>query len=230
MNSIFQQLYGGLIVSCQAEGNSPFNNPADVAKFAIAALQGGANGIRTEGLEKTIAIANMVNVPVISLIKSEFSDGTVRITGTFSDVEKLISTGCHIIAIDGTFRKRENLTGPDFIANVKKRYQCIVMADIATFAEAEACIMAGTDCISTTLSGYTPDTLHKNTGEPDIELLAQLTNTFGAKIPVFAEGRFNTPAQAKCAIDNKAWAVVVGSAITRPHLITNWFSNAIKTV
>ena len=50
------------------------------------------------------------------------------------------------------------------------------------------------------------------------------------KCPVFAEGRYNTPLEAAKGIENGAWAVVVGSAITRPHLITKWFSEALQQV
>jgi putative N-acetylmannosamine-6-phosphate epimerase len=36
-----------------------------------------------------------------------------------------------------------------------------------------------------------------------------------------------TPDQAKAAIDAGAFAVVVGSAITRPEHITEWFAAAV---
>ena len=35
----FKALYKKLIVSCQAEGDSPFNSPEGVTRFAIAALK-----------------------------------------------------------------------------------------------------------------------------------------------------------------------------------------------
>src|SRR5690554_5190988 len=102
----FKQLHKKLIVSCQAEGESPFNSPKGVTDFAIAALMGGAAGIRTCGVEKTKSIVEHTNVPVIGLTKAYFPDKTVCITGTFKDVKALIKTGVHIIAVDGTFRIR----------------------------------------------------------------------------------------------------------------------------
>ena len=39
-------------------------------------------------------------------------------------------------------------------------------------------------------------------------------------IPIIAEGRINSPIQAKLFIQMGCSFVVVGSAITRPHLIT----------
>jgi N-acetylmannosamine-6-phosphate 2-epimerase/N-acetylmannosamine kinase len=45
---------------------------------------------------------------------------------------------------------------------------------------------------------------------------------------VFAEGRYNEPRLAAAAIRAGAAAVVVGSAITRPEHITQWFVDAIS--
>lgn len=228
MHSLFKSLQNGLIVSCQAEGDSPFNNPTDVAKFAITAKMGGAHGIRTEGFDKALAVLKAVDMPVIGLIKSAFEDGYVRITGKESDVVSLLDAGCHIIALDGTFRIREQKTGPEFIRYLKQKYNAVIMADIATRREAEACFEAGADCISTTLNGYTPETSDKKSTEPDLEFLSELTIVLKNKIPVFAEGRFNTPQLAAKAIEIGAWAVVTGTAITRPQVITKWFYDAIK--
>lgn len=83
-----------------------------MALFAKAAEIGGAVGIRTQGIEKLKAIKQAVHLPVIGLLKSQFPDGTVRITGSFKEVEELIAAGSDIVAIDGTFRVRENLDGP----------------------------------------------------------------------------------------------------------------------
>lgn len=45
---------------------------------------------------------------------------------------------------------------------------------------------------------------------------------------VNAEGRYNTPAQAAEAIRHGAWAVTVGSAITRTEHICQWYNTALK--
>ena len=44
---------------------------------------------------------------------------------------------------------------------------------------------------------------------------------------VIAEGRIRTPEQAAEALRCGAWAVVVGSAITRPEHVTGWFCAAL---
>jgi N-acylglucosamine-6-phosphate 2-epimerase len=227
MNDLFTKIKNGLIVSCQAEGDSPFNSPEGVTMFARQAVQGGAAGIRSEGVEKTRSIIASVPVPVIGLVKSYFNDGFVCITGTFKDVEDLMAAGSAVIAIDGTFRLREGLSGPDFIAAVKHRYGCIVMADIATAAEGAACAAAGADCLSTTLSGYTPDTQHSGHG-PDFALLEYLVQS--QSLPVIAEGRINTPELAARMQSLGAWSIVVGSAITRPAEITKWFVHSMQSV
>lgn len=228
MNKLIEKLKGGLIVSCQAEGDDPFNaDPEYMALFARAAEMGGAIGIRTQGIAKLEAIKRATRLPVIGLLKDKFPDGTVRITGSFAEVEQLIQSKSDIIAIDGTFREREGFTGPEFIKAVKLRYGCLVLADIATYAEAKACEEAGADCVSTTLNGYTPDTLQYHDG-PNYNVLNECVN--GLSIPVFAEGRYNTPAEAGEAMKLGAYAVISGTAITRPRVITQWFVNEINKV
>jgi len=226
MNKLLEQLKGGMIVSCQAEGTDPFNeNPEYMALFARAAEMGGAIGIRTQGIEKLKSIKQAVKLPVIGLLKSQFPDGTVRITGSYKEVEELIAAGSDIVAIDGTFREREGLSGPDFIKTVKDKYGCIVLADIATCDEARACEAAGADAISTTLNGYTPDTLSKVEG-PNLYVLEEVLKS--VKIPVFAEGRYNTPADAQAAMEMGAYGVISGTALTRPRVITKWFVDAVN--
>jgi N-acylglucosamine-6-phosphate 2-epimerase len=231
-NNIFESLKGKLVVSCQAEDGSPFNSPEGVTAFAQSAIRGGAAGIRTCGIEKTSSIVHNVSVPVIGLTKSYFPDGTVCITGKFNDVQQLIEAGASIIAVDGTQRLREGgLTGADYIRVIKKKYDVLIMADIATADEALACYKAGADCVSTTLCGYTPDTKQLlDSHRPSFSILGRCLQILPPDYPVFAEGRFNTPEDSRLAIEFGAWAVVVGSAITRPHLITEWFVDSIREI
>ena len=74
-----------------------------------------------------------------------------------------------------------------------------------------------------TLSGYTENSSAQD--GPDYELLADMIATL--PIPVIAEGRIHSPEQARRALDMGAWAVVVGSAITRPRTITARFVEAL---
>lgn len=228
-SEIFDSLRGQLIVSCQAEGESPFNSPEGVLAFAISAIEGGAAGIRSCGIDKTKYLIDNLRVPVIGLTKSSFNDGTVCITGSYDDVDLLVKIGTNIVAVDGTFRRRaDNVTGPEFVSRIKHTHKDIlIMADISTTAEAIACYDAGADCVSTTLSGYTPNTQNEDKHKPSLELLSKCVQLLPDDYPIFAEGRYNTPESAAKAIETGAWSVVVGSAITRPHLITQWFVDAI---
>jgi len=223
---VLERLKHGLIISCQAEGDDPFNTPGGVALFARAAEMGGAVAIRSEGIAKTREILAQVDIPVIGLVKDEFEDGSVCITRTLEAVAVLSDMGCSIIAIDGTERKFHGVTGPEFIRQVKREFDITVMADLDRIAAAKSCVKAGADCLSTTLSGYTPATNERLPDQPDIDLLRALVKAFD--LPVFAEGRINTPQQARAMIKAGAWAVVVGTAITRPRIVTGWYVDAIR--
>jgi N-acylglucosamine-6-phosphate 2-epimerase len=74
--------------------------------------------------------------------------------------------------------------------------------------------------VATTLAGYTPYT-HRDDG-PDLDLVERLAARLS--MPVVAEGRIGTPAQARQAIERGAWAVVVGTAITDPGAIAALFA------
>lgn len=227
MTEVFDKIKGGMIISCQSEGDDPFNTPSGVTLFAKAAQMAGAAAIRSQGLAKIKMIKKNVPLPMIGLLKGKFSDGTVKITGSFRQVEQLVNLGCDIIAIDGTFRLREGLTGPAFITEVQKRFpNCVVMADIATYEEGIACEAAGAQCLSTTLSGYTPETHHLPKNEPDFKLLGSLV--FNCKIPVIAEGKIKSPEDAAEMIKLGAFAVVIGTVITRPRVVMGWYNEAIK--
>jgi putative N-acetylmannosamine-6-phosphate epimerase len=90
-----------------------------------------------------------------------------------------------------------------------------LIGDVSNFDQAQSAIESGCECLTTTLSGYTKDCKYNE--EPDYKLLEELVST---NIPILAEGRYWERSQVKKAFDLGAHAVVVGSAITRPHLIT----------
>ncbi len=97
------------------------------------------------------------------------------------------------------------------------------MADIATFDEAKKAISLKFDLISTTLSGYTEES--KNFTLPNLELLKNIIDS--TDIPVIAEGKISTPIDMKKSFELGAYAVVVGTAITRPREITKTFVSEV---
>jgi N-acylglucosamine-6-phosphate 2-epimerase len=224
--AFFDQIRSGLIVSCQTGDNPEFGLPQDMVKFARAAQAGGACAIRSEGEEILEAIKAAVDLPLIGLKKGYFEDGTVRISRALNEIEAMVRIGVDVVAIDATNRSWQGLNGPEIIHKVRDTFDVIVMADISTVEDGIAALEAGAHCLSTTLAGYTPQTQSQKTSGPDLALLADVVNA--VDIPVIAEGRYNTPQDAAQALQHGAWAVVVGSAITRPQLITSWFSSALK--
>lgn len=98
------------------------------------------------------------------------------------------------------------------------------LADISTVEEGMNASRLGVDMISTTLSGYTDYTAHIQSF--DSELLSKLLSKLA--LPIIAEGRVDTPALAAECIRIGSYAVVVGSAITRPQEITQRFESEIQ--
>lgn len=221
---MLNEIKGGLIVSCQALEDEPLHGSMIMAKMAKAAKWGNAVGIRANSVQDIQAIKNEVDLPVIGIIKREYAGSEVYITPTKAEVNELLSTGIDMIAIDATNRKRPNGGRVDQLVRHIQANRCLVMADISTFDEGVEAAKLGVDCISTTLSGYTPYSRQQR--GPDFHLLEQLVRELN--MPIIAEGRIQTPEEAKKAIELGAHAVVVGSAITRPQLITHTFAEKLK--
>jgi N-acylglucosamine-6-phosphate 2-epimerase len=55
-----------------------------------------------------------------------------------------------------------------------------------------------------------------------------ISDLAGRGIRPVAEGRIRTPEEARQALERGAFAVVVGSAITRPEVVTGWFLQALQ--
>ncbi len=99
----------------------------------------------------------------------------------------------------------------------------LALADISTDEEGHNAERIGFDAVSTTMSGYTPYS-PKFKG-PDLGLIARLSASL--TVPVFAEGRINTPADLRRVFEIGAFGAIVGSAITRPQVIGKWFVDAL---
>ena len=216
---ILDTLKKSLIASCQPIPQGPMDKSSIILAIAKSSLIGGAKGLRIEGEKNIKLIKKNLNVPIIGLIKRNLLNYPVIITPYLSDVEKIAKAGADIIAFDATNRNR-----PESIINIInriKKYKKISMADCSSINDIRNAIKCNVDIISTTLSGYTGDKIPKN---PDFQLLKKSINL---KIPIIAEGRFNTPFLAKKAIIMGAHSVVVGTALNRVEIITN---NFVKTI
>lgn len=207
----------GLIVSIQASKGEPFYGASYARAFARAAKIGGAVGIRTNGVLYIRAIKSTVDLPVIGIYKKLYRGFEVYITPTEEEARRVALAGADVVGIDATLRKRPRSTSLEkLIKYIKYELNTPVLADVSTIDEAIQAWKYGADIVATTLSGYTEYTKHKLNG-PDFELIECIAKNVNA--PVIAEGRFWTHEDFKKALELGAHAVVVGTAITRPHLI-----------
>lgn len=225
-----EQFRGKLVVSCQASVGEPLCSPQHIAALALSAINGGASALRLEGADNVAYVRERVSIPIVGLTKSDDVPESQRlscvyITPTFSDASQLAAAGADIIAMDATQRPRPG--GEDLVTLVARIGQELhrpVWADVSTISEGLAAADAGVHIVSTTLSGYTAQTAGRP-DEPDFDLLRDLIKQ--TALPVVLEGRVWTPAHVTRAFSEGAFAVVVGSAITRPQLITRRFVDAI---
>ena len=225
---IFQQIKGGLIVSCQALENEPLYTKEGgiMPLMARAAAMSGAVGIRANTVRDILQIKEAVDLPVIGIIKKSYEGTPMYITVTMKEVDELVACGTDIVAVQGTGALRpDGSTAAEFIAAIRAKYpDQLIMADCARVEEGILCAEAGADFVGTTMRGYTPET--KGCDEIDYAFISELVQRCPAKI--IAEGHIHYPEQAKRALEAGAYALVVGGAITRPAEITARFVSAIQ--
>ncbi|MCU0248259.1 MAG: putative N-acetylmannosamine-6-phosphate 2-epimerase, partial [Bryobacter sp.] len=223
--SRWRRAQGRLIVSCQASSGDAFHGSGNMALFARAAVDGGAGAIRAHGPEDVSSIVAAVDVPVLAIHKELIEDGAILITPSFERAQSLAKAGAGAIALDCTARGVRH-GALDRLRRIRKELGLPVMADIATLEEADASAAAGAGFVLSTMRGYTDETRGLAPRfEPDF--IAELVRRL--PVPVIAEGRIQSPSDARAAMEAGAWAVVVGSAITRPHEITRGFAQAVES-
>ena len=222
---MIEKLRNKVIVSCQAMPSEPLYKEDCMIAMMQSVVKGGAAGLRVAGIRDVANAKKLFDIPVIGLTKPEVIPKNykeiVYITPTVSDALALVRAGADIVAFDGTPRPRPESNLNDIIKYIKLNKR-LAMADISTFEEGIKCKELGADILSTTLSGYTLESGNRG-DEPDFELLEQLVKESG--LPVVLEGRIWEPGQVSRAFELGAHCVVIGSAITRPQLITKRFVN-----
>lgn len=223
---IKEKIKGGLIVSCQALNDEPMHGAFIMGRFAKAAKEGGAVGIRANTVEDILEIKKVVDLPIIGIIKREYDGSDVYITPTMKEVDELQSVGVDIMAVDATKRLRPNgETLEEFVGLIRRNYpEILLMADTSDFDEMKRAEELGFDFIGTTMRGYTEYT--KGISIPDFDLIAKAALTL--KTPIIAEGGIWEPWQLKKVFESGAFSAVIGGAITRPQNITKRFVEAIK--
>lgn len=218
---MLEQIRGKLVVSCQALADEPLHSSFVMGRMALAAKEGGAAAIRAQGVGDVLEIRRVTGLPVIGLIKRRQEDSPVYITPTAREVTELLATPCEMVALDAT-RWRRSGEAAELMARIHGAGR-LALADVATYEEGLEAVKAGADAVSTALAGYTEDS--PLTSGPDLALVERLVAAL--PVPVLAEGRIASPEDLRRAMATGAWAAVVGSAITRPQLITAEFARAL---
>ena len=140
---IFNQIQGGLIVSCQALEHEPLYTKEGgvMPLMAKAAAQSGAVGIRANTVRDITQIKQVVDLPVIGIIKKDYPGTPMYITVTMQEVDELVACGVDILAVQGTGALRPNgQTSAEFIRAIKEKYpDQLVMADCDNIENALAC-------------------------------------------------------------------------------------------
>lgn len=225
MNDILNRIKGTVVVSVQAMPNEPLYLEQCMIGMMKSVVNGGAGALRLAGARDVKNAKKLFNLPIIGLTKPNIIPKNykelVYITPNIKDVIELVEAGADVIATDATQRKRPNNEKlQDLIKyiHINKR---LAMADISTLEEGLNAKELGADIISTTLAGYTLESANSPANDPDFELLKQLVEQ--TQLPVVLEGRIWEPEQVNKAFELGAHCVVIGSAITRPQLITKRF-------
>lgn len=228
MNNKIETVHKKLIVSCQALPEEPLHSSFIMGRMALATKEGGAAGIRANTKEDIAEIRKNVDLPIIGIVKRDYPDCKVYITPTMKEIDELMEVKPEIIAIDATKDLRPNGVALDeFYAQIREKYpNQLLMADCSTYEEAKHADELGFDFIGTTLVGYTEQSKDMKIEQNDFELIKKIVKN--VKHNVIAEGNINTPEKVKRVMQLGVFSIVVGSAITRPQLITKTFVDVLK--
>lgn len=226
--AILDSMKGGLIVSCQVQSDDPVYSMDFVVKMAKAAQWGGAVGIRANSPDQISEIRKNVKIPIIGLYKIWHDDTDVFITPTLDAAKQVWESGAEIIALDCTAQiNHEGRPAYELLPIVKKEIpEAVIFADVSNYEEAKRAVELGADIVGPTLYGYTAET--KDIEQPDLREFARMCRDFGNEVCMMMEGHVYTPEDAMKCIYLGAHSVVVGSAITRPHLITKRFVDLLS--
>lgn len=228
-NLILNKIKNKIIVSSQAQKNEPlYNEIAMNALIETIVVLGKTDCLRLAGArdvkntkEKFGDSVVVIGITKPDIIPVNYKE-LVYITSNIEDANSLIEAGADIIAFDAT--KRERKTSVLELINFIHSKNKMAMADIAEFNEAKEAYELGADIISTTLSGYTKNT--ENTPDtPDFNLLQKCVKEL--KCPIILEGKTKDYKDVKHAFELGAYAVVIGSMVTRPHKIIEEFKKGL---
>lgn len=221
--AILESFKNGLIVSCQVQWDDPIYTDDMVVKMAEGARWAGAVGIRANSPEQIRAIKEKVDLPMIGLYKIWHDDTDVFITPTLEAAREVWEAGAEIIALDCTDQiTHEGRPAWELLPIVKKEIpEAMIFADVSNYNEAKRAVELGADIVGPTLYGYTKETA--SIEYPDLREFARMCRDMGDQAYFLMEGHIYSPEDAIKCLYLGAHSVVVGSAITRPHLTAKRF-------
>ena len=119
---LFAQIKGGLIVSCQALEHEPLYTKEGgvMPLMAKAAAMSGAVGIRANTVRDITQIKEVVDLPVIGIIKKDYPGTPMYITVTMKEVDELVACGVDILAVQNAMACAE--AGADFVGTTMRGY------------------------------------------------------------------------------------------------------------
>ena len=152
----------------------------------------------------------------------------VFITPSMKEVDEIVKAGADIVAVDAT--NRVNSYGRkayELIPEIKEKYpDLLILADIRNAEEAREALKIGAHMVAPTLYRFNDNP--KSTDSPDFEELARIVEACEGLGFVIMEGKIASPEEAIQSLYLGAHAVVIGSAITRPHLSTLRFTSIMN--
>ncbi len=231
MREIVEKCLGQVVISCQAYEDTPLYGADNMKKMVECAVLGGAKVVRC-CWPQDIAAARTVSddLVIIGINKIFPEDGNIDgifITPTFESAKAVIEAGADIVAVDSRIipsRGKEELRS--LLKQIREAYPEVgIMADCATYEDCMFCEETGyVDILSTTLSGEGANAMPG----PDIDLVKKLKAN--AKLPVNAEGRIWELADIDAVVAAGADMLTIGTAVTRPHLITKRFIDHYNSI
>ncbi len=221
-----EQLRHKLVVSCQAAQDSPLNDPSIIAVLARAAEMGGAAGFRIDRPENVTAVRAISRLPILGIYKIHSPGSDVFITPTFDLAARVVQAGADLLAADATGRPRPGgETFRQIVSQVHDRLHVPVMADVGTIEQGLKALEDGADLVATTMATAPP--YGRPEDGPGLRIVRALVKV--THRPVVVEGQVWSPEDLRACFEAGAYAVVIGSAITAPDLITRHFVRAIPT-
>ena len=208
--------------------------PGITTMFAECAKWAGAKGLRVNSPEDIRAIKEKVDLPIIGIWKIDRNIKDVYLTPNLEAAKAVWEAGAEIIAVQATNHYRDDgKLAYETIKEIKENIpEALIFADVSTAEDARIAAEYGADFVAPTLYGYTKAG-HFNKLDikdaPDFYLLRDIIDAVkGTDAKVIMEGKVSTPEIAVQCLYMGAYAVVVGNAITRPHITAKRFARALN--